>query len=380
MYQSISKMRVLKRSGSSEEVSFDKILNRLRSLSSGPEFKKKLSIDETVVAQKVVQEIFDGVKTSELDELASQVAIAMYSRDPEFKILAGRIVVSNHHKNTLDTFSDKITLMHDYEHYGKKKPLIADYLYTLVMNNKDKIDAAIDYTRDYDFDFFGFKTLEKNYLYKLDKKIIERPQDMIMRVSLAIHRCDIDEALRNYELMSKHYFTHATPTLFNAGSNREQFASCFLLAMKEDSIKGIYDTLADCATISQHAGGIGLHIHNIRSTNSFIAGTNGKSNGVVPMLRVFNDTARYVDQGGGKRKGSFAVYLEPWHADIEQFLELRKNTGAEEFRARDLFYALWIPDLFMKRVEEDGDWTLDAAFIDDIDIILIDKKWDKTIK
>lgn len=358
MYQSISKMRVLKRSGSSEEVSFDKILNRLRALSSGPEFKKKLSIDETVVAQKVVQEIFDGVKTSELDELASQVAIAMYSRDPEFKILAGRIVVSNHHKNTLDTFSDKIALMHDYEHYGKKKPLIADYLYTLVMNNKDKIDAAIDYTRDYDFDFFGFKTLEKNYLYKLDKKIIERPQDMIMRVSLAIHRCDIDEALRNYDLMSKHYFTHATPTLYNAGSQREQFASCFLLTMQEDSISGIYKTLGDCAMISKHAGGIGLSLHDIRAKDSYIAGTNGVSNGLVPMLRVFNDTARYVDQGGGKRNGSFAMYLEPWHADIFEFLELKKNHGNELERARDLFYALWIPDLFMNKVQTDGLWHL----------------------
>jgi len=358
MYQSISKMRVLKRSGSSEEVSFDKILNRLKALSAGPEFKKKLSIDETVVAQKVVQEIFDGVKTSELDELASQVAIAMYSRDPEFKILAGRIVVSNHHKNTLDTFSDKIALMHDYEHYGKKKPLIADYLYTLVMNNKEKIDAAIDYTRDYDFDFFGFKTLEKNYLYKLDKKIIERPQDMIMRVSLAIHRCDIDEALRNYDLMSKHYFTHATPTLYNAGSQREQFASCFLLTMQEDSISGIYKTLGDCAMISKHAGGIGLSLHDIRAKDSYIAGTNGVSNGLVPMLRVFNDTARYVDQGGGKRNGSFAMYLEPWHADIFEFIELKKNHGNELERARDLFYALWIPDLFMNKVQTDGLWHL----------------------
>ena len=354
MYQSTTKMRVLKRSGSYEEVSFDKILNRMKALSSGSEFKKKLSIDETLIAQKVVHEIFDGVKTSELDELASQTSIAMYSKDPEFKILAGRIVISNHHKNTPATFSEKIKLMHDYEHYGKKKPLIADYLYALVMNNKEKIDSAIDYARDYDFDFFGFKTLEKNYLYKLDKEIIERPQDMIMRVSLAIHRNDIDEALRNYDLMSKHYFTHATPTLYNAGSQREQFASCFLLTMQEDSINGIYKTLGDCAMISKHAGGIGLSLHDIRAKDTYIAGTNGVSNGLVPMLRVFNDTARYVDQGGGKRNGSFAMYLEPWHADIFEFLELKKNHGNELERARDLFYALWIPDLFMERVEQDG--------------------------
>ena len=358
MYQSTTKMRVLKRSGSYEEVSFDKILNRMKALSSGSEFKKKLSIDETLIAQKVVHEIFDGVKTSELDELASQTSIAMYSKDPEFKILAGRIVISNHHKNTPATFSEKIKLMHDYEHYDKKKPLIADYLYALVMNNKEKIDSAIDYARDYDFDFFGFKTLEKNYLYKLDKEIIERPQDMIMRVSLAIHRNDIDEALRNYDLMSKHYFTHATPTLYNAGSQREQFASCFLLTMQEDSINGIYKTLGDCAMISKHAGGIGLSLHDIRAKDTYIAGTNGVSNGLVPMLRVFNDTARYVDQGGGKRNGSFAMYLEPWHADIFEFLELKKNHGNELERARDLFYAMWIPDLFMERVEQDGKWSL----------------------
>ena len=359
MYQvEINKMRVEKRNGEYEEVSFDKILTRIKSLSQGEEFKQKLNIDETVIAQKVIQEIHDGVKTSELDELSSQIAIAMYSKNPDFKTLAGRIVVSNHHKNTADTFSEKIKMMHRYESNGKSKALIADYMHDLVEENKERIDSAIDYNLDYDFDFFGFKTLEKSYLYRINDKIIERPQDMLMRVSLAIHRDNIDEALLNYDLMSKHYFTHATPTLYNAGSIREQFASCFLLTVKEDSIAGIYDTLKDCALISKHAGGIGLSVHNIRAKDSHIVGTNGVSNGLVPMLRVFNDTARYVDQGGGKRNGSFAMYLEPWHADIFEFIELKKNHGNEFDRARDLFYALWIPDLFMERVVSDGSWSL----------------------
>ena len=354
----INKMRVEKRNGEYEEVSFDKILNRIKALSQGSVFRNSLNIDETVIAQKVIQEIHDGVKTSELDELSSQIAIAMYSKNPDLKTLAGRIVVSNHHKNTKDTFSEKINLMHRYESNGKCKALIADYMNDLVESNKERIDSAIDYTRDYDFDFFGFKTLEKSYLYRINGKIIERPQDMLMRVSLAIHRENIEEALINYDLMSKHYFTHATPTLYNAGSIREQFASCFLLTMKEDSISGIYDTLKDCALISKYAGGIGLSVHNIRAKDSHIVGTNGVSNGLVPMLRVFNDTARYVDQGGGKRNGSFAMYLEPWHADVFEFIELKKNHGNEFDRARDLFYALWIPDLFMERVVSDGPWSL----------------------
>jgi len=359
MYQpQQTKMRVLKRNGQYEEVSFDKILNRIKSLSQGSEFNLKLSIDETLIAQKVVQEIYDGVKTTELDELSSQISIAMYSKNPEFKILASRIVVSNHHKNTKDTFSEKIEELYNYHSNGQHKPLIAEYMYQLVIQNRVEIDSVIDYQKDYDFDFFGFKTLEKSYLYKTDGKIVERPQDMLMRVSLSIHRDNLKEAFVNYDLMSKHYFTHATPTLYNAGSNREQFASCFLLTMKEDSISGIYDTLKDCALISKHAGGIGLSIHDIRAKDSHIAGTNGVSNGLVPMLRVFNDTARYVDQGGGKRNGSFAMYLEPWHADVFDFLELKKNHGNELERARDLFYALWIPDLFMERVLSDGDWSL----------------------
>ena len=345
-------MRVLKRSGSYEDVSFDKILTRIKALSENDKFKK-LNIDETLVAQKVVNEIYDGVKTSDLDELSAQIAMSMYSTHPDFKSLASRIAISNLHKNTLESFSEKIEKM-----YKVEKPLIADYLYNLVMENKELIDSTIDYTRDYYYDYFGIKTLEKTYLYKLEKKIIERPQDMLMRVSLSIHRKDIDKALENYDLMSKHYFTHATPTLYNAGSTREQFASCFLLTMNEDSIKGIYKTLGDCAQISKHAGGIGLSVHDIRGTDSYIAGTNGRSNGLVPMLRVFNDTARYVDQGGGKRNGSFAIYLEPWHCDIMEFIELKKNHGNELERARDLFYALWISDLFMERVKTDEYWSL----------------------
>lgn len=352
------KMRVQKRNGEYEEVSFDKILTRIRLLCTGPEFTEKLSLDETIVAQKVVQEIYDGVKTSELDELSSQIAIALYSKDPEYKTLAGRIVISNHHKNTLDTFSEKIQRMHEYVHNGVVKPLIADYLHELVMKHKETIDSAIDYNKDYDYDFFGFKTLERSYLYKLGNNIVERPQDMLMRVSLSIYRDSLTKALENYKMMSEHLFTHATPTLYNAGSRREQYASCFLLSMESDSVAGIYDTLKDCALISKHAGGIGLSIHDIRASNSYISGTNGYSNGLVPMLRVYNDTARYIDQGGNKRNGSFAIYLEPWHADIFEFLELKKNHGNELERARDLFYALWIPDLFMKRVKEDGMWSL----------------------
>ena len=351
-------MRVLKRSGSYEDVSFDKILNRIKSLSTGSEFTHKLSIDPVIIAQKVCSEIYDGVRTTELDDLSSQISISLYSTNIDYSTLASRIVVSNHHKNTEEGFFKKVEILYKAVTNGKKTPLVNDDFYQLVIKNKDSIEKVIDYHRDYAFDFFGFKTLEKSYLYKVNGKIIERPQDMIMRVALSIHRNDVNRAFETYGLMSKHFFTHATPTLYNAGSNREQFASCFLLAMKDDSIKGIYDTLSDCAIISQHAGGIGLHIHNVRATNSFIAGTNGKSNGIVPMLRVFNDTARYVDQGGGKRNGSFAIYIEPWHADIFEFLELKKNHGNELERARDLFYSLWISDLFMSRVKNDEMWSL----------------------
>lgn len=349
-------MRVIKRSGEYQDVSFDKIQERIRHLTQN--IGRCLNIDETLIAQKVIQEIYDGIETSKLDELTSQIAISLYSKNIDYKILAGRIAISNHHKNTLNSFSDKIELLYNYRFMGKNKPLVGDYLYKLVMSNKDKLDEVIDYDKDFDYDFFGFKTLEKTYLYRIDKKIIERPQDMLMRVSLALHRDNIDGAIDNYKMMSEHLFTHATPTLYNAGSAKEQFASCFLLTMKEDSIKGIYETLGDCAQISKHAGGIGLSVHDIRAKESYIAGTNGFSNGLVPMLRVFNDTARYVDQGGGKRNGSFAIYLEPWHADILEFLELKKNHGNELERARDLFYGLWIPDNFMRSVKNDDDWYL----------------------
>ena len=349
-------MRVIKRSGEYQDVSFDKILERIRHLSQN--IGRCLNIDETLIAQKVIQEIYDGIETSKLDELTSQIAISLYSKNVDYKILAGRIAISNHHKNTLNSFSKKIELLYNYRFMEKQKSLVGEYLYKLVMDNKDILDEVIDYSKDYDYDFFGFKTLEKTYLYRVDKKIVERPQDMLMRVSLALHRDNLEKAIENYKMMSDHLFTHATPTLYNAGSSKEQFASCFLLTMKSDSIKGIYETLGDCAQISKHAGGIGLSVHDIRAKESYIAGTNGFSNGLVPMLRVFNDTARYVDQGGGKRNGSFAIYLEPWHADILEFLELKKNHGNELERARDLFYGLWIPDNFMRSVKNDDDWYL----------------------
>ncbi len=344
-------MKVQKRNGDMEDVSFDKILKRIQLLCQGEEFMEKLSIDPTIIAQKVCSEIYDGVTTTTLDELSYQIAISLYSKHPQYAILASRICISNHHKHTYDTFSDVIETL--FEHN-----IIQEYLYDLVMDNKRILNNAIVSMRDYELDFFGFKTLEKSYLLKVNKQIIERPQYLFMRVALCIHRDDIVTAIETYNYLSNKEFIHATPTLFNAGTKREQLASCFLLAMKEDSVNGIFDTLKDCATISKYSGGIGLHIHNIRANNSFIRGTNGYSNGIVPMLRVFNDTARYIDQGGGKRNGSFAIYLEPWHADICEFLELKKNHGNEMERARDLFYALWIPDLFMKRVEQGGSWTL----------------------
>ena len=344
-------MKVQKRNGLMEDVSFDKILKRIQLLCQGQEFPEKISIDPTIIAQKVCSEIYDGVTTTTLDELSYQIAISLYSKHPQYATLASRICISNHHKHTSGTFSDVIETL--YEHN-----IIQGYLYDLVMDNKELLNRAIVHVRDYELDFFGFKTLEKSYLLKVNKQIVERPQYLFMRVALCMHRDDIINAIETYNYLSNKEFIHATPTLFNSGTKREQLASCFLLAMKEDSVNGIFDTLKDCATISKYSGGIGLHIHNIRANNSFIRGTNGYSNGIVPMLRVFNDTARYIDQGGGKRNGSFAIYLEPWHADICEFLELKKNHGNEMERARDLFYALWIPDLFMKRVEQGGTWTL----------------------
>lgn len=349
-------MYVIKRDGRKEQIMFDKITARVRKLCYG---LNKL-VDPLKVAMRVIEGLYDGVTTSELDNLAAEIAATMTTAHPDYARLAARISVSNLHKNTKKTFSE---VMHDLYTYvnprtGKKAPLLSEEVYDVIMKHKERLDSTIIYNRDFGYDYFGFKTLERSYLLKLNGDIVERPQHMLMRVSLGIHLNDIDSAVETYELMSKKYFTHATPTLFNSGMPKPQMSSCFLLTMQEDSIEGIYDTLKQTAKISQSAGGIGLAIHNIRATGSYIAGTNGTSNGVVPLLRVFNDTARYVDQGGGKRKGSFAIYLETWHADIFDFLDLKKNHGKEEMRARDLFYAMWISDLFMKRVEEDGLWTL----------------------
>jgi ribonucleoside-diphosphate reductase alpha subunit len=317
-------------------------------------------VSPEAVAMKVIEGLFDGVSTTELDNLAAEVAAAKTIDHPDYALLASRIAVSNLHKETKKTFSE---VMHDMYHYVDNKTneaasLLADDVYQIIMDNKEVLDSSIIYDRDFRYDYFGFKTLTRSYLMRLYGKIVERPQQMLMRVAIGIHKDDIQSAIKTYNLMSEGWFTHATPTLFNSGTPKPQMSSCFLLTMKEDSISGIYDTLKSCAQISQSAGGIGLSIHDIRATGSYIKGTNGASNGIVPMLRVFNDTARYVDQGGGKRKGSFAIYIEPWHADVFDFLDLKKNHGKEEQRARDLFYALWIPDLFMKRVKENGDWTL----------------------
>jgi ribonucleoside-diphosphate reductase alpha chain len=349
-------MYVVKRNGSKQPMMFDKITSRVRKLCYG---LNKL-VDPVKVAMRVIEGLYDGVTTSELDNLAAEIAATMTTTHPDYARLAARISVSNLHKNTKKSFSEVMQDLYDYVNprTGKKAPLLSDEVYKVIMDNKEVLDATIIYNRDFGYDYFGFKTLERSYLLKLNGKIAERPQHMLMRVAIGIHLNDIESALETYELMSKKYFTHATPTLFNSGTPKPQMSSCFLLTTKEDSIDGIYDTLKQTAKISQSAGGIGLSIHDIRATGSYIAGTNGTSNGIVPMLRVFNDTARYVDQGGGKRKGSFAIYLEPWHADIFDFLDLKKNHGKEEMRARDLFYALWIPDLFMKRVQENGDWTL----------------------
>jgi len=349
-------MNVLKRDGRSEPMMFDKITARVRKLCYG----LNELVDPVKVAMRVIEGLYDGVTTSELDTLAAEIAATMTVTHPDYALLAARISVSNLHKNTKKTFSDVMTDLYEYVNprTGKKAPLLSDEVYKIIKKNSDELDSIIIYNRDFGYDYFGFKTLERSYLLKLNGQIVERPQHMLMRVSIGIHLDDLAAAKETYELMSKKFFTHATPTLFNSGTPKPQMSSCFLLSMKDDSIDGIYDTLKQTAKISQSAGGIGLSIHKIRATGSYISGTNGTSNGIVPMLRVFNDTARYVDQGGGKRKGSFAIYIEPWHADIFDFLELKKNHGKEEMRARDLFYAMWIPDLFMKRVQDDGEWTL----------------------
>lgn len=349
-------MYVLKRDGRKESVKFDKITSRIQKQSYG------LSdlVDPTSVAMKVIEGIYEGVTTTELDNLSAEVAASLTTRHPDYAKLAARIAISNLHKNTKKSFSEVMKDLYVYVNpkTDKKAPLLSDDVYEIIEKNAELLDSTIIYDRDFGYDYFGFKTLERSYLLRLDGRISERPQHMLMRVAIGIHKEDIDAAIETYDLMSKRYFTHATPTLFNSGTPKPQMSSCFLLTMKEDSIDGIYDTLKQCSKISQSAGGIGLAIHDVRAKGSYIRGTNGTSNGIVPMLRVFNDTARYVDQGGGKRKGSFAVYLEPWHADVFDFLDLRKNHGKEEMRARDLFYALWTPDLFMKRVKENADWTL----------------------
>lgn len=351
------RMYVLKRGGRKEEIHFDKITSRIQKLCYGLDMDY---IQPTAITLKVINGLYPGVTTVELDNLAAETAATMTTKHPDYAVLAARIAVSNLHKETKKSFSE---VMHDLysiknDFSMKAAGMISDYHYKIIMENADRLNSAIIYDRDFSYNYFGFKTLERSYLLKIGGKVVERPQHMLMRVAVGIHGEDIDSALETYNLLSERYFTHASPTLFSAATPRPQLSSCFLLTMKEDSIEGIYDTLKDCALISKSAGGIGVNIHCIRAKGTYIAGTNGCSNGIIPMLRVYNNTARYVDQGGNKRPGAFAIYLEPWHADVFDFLDLKKNTGKEEVRARDLFYALWIPDLFMKRVEENGKWSL----------------------
>ncbi len=350
-------MKVKKRDGRSEEVSFDKIMRRIYYLCDGLDQRY---IDIIEICKKVILGLYDGVSTSILDNLAAETSASMATIHPDYAILAARIAVSNLHKNTKSSFAETMKDLHEYidPKTGQKAQLLADDVMEIIWKNKEVLDAAVVHERDYDFDYFGFKTLERSYLMRLDGYIVERPQYMFLRAAVGIHKEDIKSAVQTYELMSEKWFIHATPTLFNSGTPKPQLSSCFLLSVTDDSIPGIFETLSRCARISQSAGGIGVSIHNVRAKGSYIKGTGGTSNGIVPMLRVYNDTARYVDQGGGKRKGAFAVYLEPWHADIFDFLELKKNHGKEEQRARDLFYAMWIPDLFMERVEANAEWTL----------------------
>ncbi|KAI8804101.1 ribonucleotide reductase alpha subunit [Cladochytrium replicatum] len=350
-------MFVVKRDGRRERVAFDKITSRINKLCYGLDMNY---VDPAQVAQKVISGVYQGVTTVELDNLAAETAAYLTTKHPDYALLAARIAVSNLHKETKKLFSSVVEDLYNYLHPKTKKPapMISKETYKSVMKNVDRLNSAIIYDRDFNYNYFGFKTLERSYLLRLNGRVAERPQQMLMRVSVGIHGDDVESAIETYNLMSEKYFTHASPTLFNAGTPRPQLSSCFLLTMKDDSIEGIYETLKTCAMISKTAGGIGLNVHNIRATGSYIAGTNGHSNGIIPMLRVYNTTARYVDQGGNKRPGAFAIYLEPWHADIFDFLDLRKNTGKEESRARDLFLGLWICDLFMNRVESNGDWSL----------------------
>lgn len=349
-------MRVTKRDGQLMTVEFDKILRRLKILGN----EAGIKINYTSLAMKVIDQLFDGISTTKIDELSAEQCASMGSTHYDYTTLAGRIVVSNHHKNTNPSFREVMTELYNFiDKRGKPSPLVSDELYKIVCDDVDgELDNLCDFSRDYLIDYFGFKTLERAYLMKVDGKTVERPQHMWLRVAIGIHGTDLASAKETYEYMSRKYFTHATPTLFNAGTPHPQLSSCFLQAMESDSIDGIYNTLKECALISKWAGGIGMHIHNVRASGSHIRGTNGQSNGIVPMLKVFNNTAKYVDQGGGRRNGSFAIYLEPWHADVEMFLQMRKNHGDEELKARDLFYAMWIPDLFMERIKVDGKWTL----------------------
>ena len=349
-------MYVVKRDGHKEPVMFDKITDRIKKLCYG----LNDLVDSVKVAMRVIEGLYDGVTTSELDNLAAETAASMTIAHPDYAQLAARIAISNLHKNTTKSVSETMKEMFFYVNprTNQEAPLLSEEVHAVIQANAEFLDSHIIYNRDFNYDYFGFKTLERSYLLKINGKIVERPQHMLMRVSVGIHLNDLESVIETYDLMSKKFFTHATPTLFNAGTPKPQMSSCFLLAMQDDSIDGIYDTLKQTAKISQSAGGVGLSIHNVRATGSYIRGTNGTSNGIVPMLRVFNDTARYVDQGGGKRKGSFAIYIETWHADIFEFLDLKKNTGKEEMRARDLFFAMWTSDLFMKRVQEDTTWTL----------------------
>ncbi len=350
-------MLVIKRDGRRESVKFDKITARIEKLCYGLDLKY---ISPVEVAMKVINGLYDGVSTVQLDNLAAETAATMTTKHPDYAKLAARLAISNLHKVTSKSFSNTMKRLYTYvdPKTGENAPLVSKETWKVVRDHAAELDEAIIYDRDFSYDYFGFKTLERSYLMKIDGKVVERPQHMLMRVAVGIHGEDIPAAIETYNLLSEKWFTHATPTLFNAGTPKPQLSSCFLLTMKDDSIDGIYDTLKQCAKISQSAGGIGLSIHNIRAKGSYIKGTGGTSNGIVPMLRNFDMTARYVDQGGGKRKGSFAVYLEPWHADVFDFLDLKKNHGKEEMRARDLFYAMWIPDLFMQRVENNEMWSL----------------------
>jgi len=348
-------MYVTKRNGDKEIVSFDKILRRIKTLGT----EANIKLNYTSLVMKVIDQIYNNISTTKIDELSAEQCASMSTVHPDYNILAGRIVVSNLHKNTSSSFSEVMEkLYYNKDKHDKHSPIVSETLYNIVTTHKDKLDSLVTHDNDYLIDYFGFKTLERAYLMRLNKVVVERPQYMWLRVSVGIHGDNIEKVKETYNLMSNKYFTHATPTLFNAGTPHPQLSSCYLLAMEKDSIEGIYNTLKDCALISKWAGGIGLHIHNVRASGSDIRGTNGTSNGIVPMLRVFNHTAKYVDQGGGKRNGSFAIYLEPWHADIEIFLEMRKNHGEEDLKARDLFYALWTPDLFMERIKTNANWTL----------------------